>query len=398
MYRAVKNKTIKLLFILTVVMQKILLVCSYWLFHVGKKNRWCWVVGVDEIANCTRFISESLDQSYSVVFVPCQLYSTNTYNFSLPKMKSTFARIARIFAGPVLLGYLCNRAPGFFYVGSSSFLLNRLDARDYEFAFLKRKGKKIANFFCGSEIRSLVLSIEHANTCKLEISSHYYKIAHPDLQLDFHEKFIEQLAASSDKYADIIFNAPVDQISYLKRKVHPYFYAYPDDSFVKNSEKFDRAGPPIIVHAPTSIILKGTQLIRAAIKKLQFEGYKFEYVELMGVTNEVVLSTLNNAHIVINELYAHAPGVLGIEAMASNCALLTSADRTIEKIWPEGANEAWFVTRCWDIYDNLKTLLDNPDLVKQYADRGFEWTYKNYRASVVRENLREVLKLETGIV
>jgi hypothetical protein len=108
-------------------------------------------------------------------------------------------------------------------------------------------------------------------------------------------------------------------------------------------------------------------------------GYIFEYKELINVPNEVVLENLRKTHIVVNELYAFVPGVFGIEAMASHCALITSADRHIEASLPEGANEAWFVTKYWEIFDNLKQMLDEPSLIKTYADKGFDWTFKNCR-------------------
>jgi hypothetical protein len=107
------------------------------------------------------------------------------------------------------------------------------------------------------------------------------------------------------------------------------------------------------------------------------EGYDFEYRELIGVSNRVMLEALVDAHVVLNEFYAFVPGLFGVEAMASHCALMTSADDRIETTLPTGANAAWMVTEYWNIYDNLRDLLNNHELIKQYADAGFAWALKH---------------------
>lgn len=378
-------------------MQKRLLLLSYWICALGAKNKWLWVIGTGEVANNLKFIAAVLDRAYSVNFFPHPFYRSNTYDFSMSAVPSNLSSIVRIIVGPILLGYLAHRASGFFYIGNQGFLIDKLDGKEYEFAFLKKRGKKIVNFFCGSDIRSIRLAQEHAAKLKLEVIATYYPLMKSYALSDEHENFLKITAQSADKYADLIFSAPMDQISYLKRDVSIVFHAYPNEWFVRNDQKFTQLSPIIIVHAPSAPIIKGTQLVRAAIKKLQIEGYLFEYIELQHVSNKVVLDHLRRAHIVINELYAFIPGLFGIEAMASHCALLTSADRDVETLLPEGAHEAWFVTRYWEVYDNLKHLLDNPDLIKRYADKGFQWTQDNHSASEVKKNLRTLLKKTTSL-
>ncbi len=169
-------------------------------------------------------------------------------------------------------------------------------------------------------------------------------------------------------------------------------YFYPDAWFFKAGDKFRDMRTIKIVHAPTSPFIKGTPLVRAAIKKLKLLGYNIDYVELINVKNEVVREHLLTTHLVVNELYSFLPGLLGVEAMANNCALLTSADRNIEPTLPEGANDAWLVTRYWDVFDNLKYLLENPDLIEGLANRGYDWAFNNCRTSVSRNQLLMILE------
>lgn len=378
---------------ITFLIQKWLLLCStvgFSLFVKSDSN--LWVIGVDEAANYIHFLTGVFDHSYSVSLSSNKFYQSNFYNFRFPaRLSAQLINCFRLLVGPVLFGYLLNRAGGFFYIGNTGFLISSQDGRAHEFKTIKSKDKKLISLFCGSDIRSLQLSLKHAESLDIEVMASYYDILFPHCSTQSYENFLQRLAASSDQYSDIIFNAPVDQISYLKKEVQPIFYIFPDEKFCRNDEKFSNPATIKIVHAPSSPIIKGTQLIRAAVKKLKVLGYVFEYDELINVPNTVVLEHLREAHIVVNELYAFVPGVFGIEAMAAHCALITSADRDIETSLPEGANEAWLVTKYWEIFDNLKRMLDEPSSIKIYADKGFDWTFKHCRETVSRQYVADLV-------
>lgn len=350
-----------------------------------------WVVGVDEVANNTFNISRAFSKSFTVNLHRSKYYD-NIYDFSLRERSLPGRWVVRGIVGPILLGYLANRASNFFYIGATGFLHHSQGGREIELAFLKRRGKKIVAFFCGSDIRSLKLSLEHARQHGLDVMATYMPPSNPGQVDNTHEDRLKRLSESADRYADYIFNAPVDQISYIQRAVHPFMYFYPDAWFFKAGDKFRDMRTIKIVHAPTSPFIKGTPLVRAAIKKLKLLGYNIDYVELINVKNEVVREHLLTTHLVVNELYSFLPGLLGVEAMANNCALLTSADRNIEPTLPEGANDAWLVTRYWDVFDNLKYLLENPDLIEGLANRGYDWAFNNCRTSVSRNQLLMILE------
>ena len=369
-----------ILYWIAVYFQRILLYSSYWLFQIiGRKNnkRISWVVGVDEVAANIKYIAQALNNSYSVCLTKNKFYDFK-YDFSLGS--GYFTRIdfyKKIFIGPILLGYLLNRAKNFFYIFSRGFLLSDRDKRKFEFELIKRKGKHIVCFFVGDDIRSPKLMLDFAKTRNIEVLSSYEFIARPQNLSDAYEASQRRLAEVTEEYADLIFNAAADQMAYFTKKTQPFIYFYPEENFLKNDAKFENLQSIKILHAPSSPILKGTQLIGAAITRLRVEGYKFEYLELIGVSNAVVLQELRSTHIVLNEFYAFVPGLFGIEAMASHCALMTSADEFIEKDLPSGSNQAWYVTKSYEIYDHLKRLLDVPVLIKQYADAGYAWAYEN---------------------
>lgn len=374
-------------------LQKILLHISYFGCQIFvKTDKKLWVVGVVEIANCLNHIAAALPKSYTVNLAHNKFYKINAYNFSLSDLPPKLVLYISFFVGPILLGYLANKSNQFFYIWNSGFLINGFDGREYEFRFLKNKQKKIVNFFCGSDIRSPRLSYEHGMSIGYETMISNLELVRPGFINEEREKFFEMIANVTDTYADYIFNAPVDQISYLKREVLPFRYFYPDHLFIKNDKKFDDLSVIKIFHAPSSPNIKGTQLVRAAIKALKMQGYKFEYIEILNAGNEVILETLKHVHIVVNELYAFVPGVFGVEAMASHCALLTSADASIETSLPPGSENAWFLTRYWDVTEKIKYLLDHPEEIKKYADNGYQWSYDHCRSSVSQGYISEVLE------
>ena len=83
--------------------------------------------------------------------------------------------------------------------------------------------------------------------------------------------------------------------------------------------------------------------------------------------------------------------------MASNCAVLMSADPNIDNVITENNKNAWLITRYWEIYDNLKYLLDNPDKIKFYADNGYECAKKYHTSEAMGEYLNNILK-ENSII
>lgn len=379
--------------------QRALLWLTYWLtkpFLRRKHNPDLWVVSGVETVGYVYNLGKVLEPSITVAFAPDPFFHGFSYSHSLYGRTLAMGLLIRLVRGPILLGTLLHRAGSFLYLGDAGFLFQNFDGRETEFRFVKGKGKRIVCSFLGTEIRSRRLLLEFAKERELDVISSYDHLLAANRINDVWEQRRQRLANSADRYADDIFNAPVDQMAYITKPVHPPIYFCANEQFRRCDAKFEQKGRIKIVHAPSSPIIKGTPLVRAAIKKLRVEGYEFDYVELSGVPNDVVLDNLQSAHIVLNQFYAFLPGQFGIEALASHCALLTSADETIEPTLPRGANQAWLVTPYWQIYDNLKMLLDDRSLIREYADRGFEWTKMHFEYGTARRTLLSILRLPAG--
>ena len=87
-------------------------------------------------------------------------------------------------------------------------------------------------------------------------------------------------------------------------------------------------------------------------------------------------------------------GLFGIEAMAKGNAVLMSAEYAD---MPAGAENAWLQTRYWQVYDNLKYLLDNPSKIQEYDQNGYEYVKNNFSEEKVRDFYIKIFK-ENNII
>lgn len=372
----------------------ILNILFYFFRIVVKKEQGC-VIGVTEIAKMIYLYGHLFSGSKTVCLDSNNFYKLE-YDYTIKKGQGRFNYLVyagkRVFYGPFLLAYLSSKYDVFIYFWSSGFLLERA----YDFRFLKSKNKKIITIFIGDDIRSPIKLREKLNKIEYDGFLDYVGVASPYYLSNSYDEKKKRISALADKYSDLLFNCTVDQASYLISKQYFLPYAYDAKDFNRDDNKFNNTKKIKILHAPSHPFVKGTPLVRAAIKKLKVEGYDFEYKELINVPNQQILEELRSCHVVLNQFYAFVPGVFGIEAMANHCAVLMSADPDIETGLPKSSKGAWMITAYWQVYDNLKFLLDNPDEIKKYADAGYDFTYNHYTYEKASEYIQGVLK-ENGI-
>ncbi len=73
---------------------------------------------------------------------------------------------------------------------------------------------------------------------------------------------------------------------------------------------------PMVVHAPSNTGFKGTEVVRAAIERLNRGRRLCDYVEVTGRTHAETLDQLGRADVVIDQVRAGAYGTVTVEAMA----------------------------------------------------------------------------------
>jgi hypothetical protein len=354
--------------------QMLILVFAYSIAKKNKNKR--IIIGVTEIANIL-FNMKYLFKEECVVV--CKngnpFYKKNDYDIDMTKRK-----YAKYFVAPFVLGKLSKNANFFIYLWNDGFLYNR----ELDFKFLKKHNIPIVCFFLGDDIRSRKLFLNYCKSIKFNT---YVEYDRPELFLsDVYDDEKKLLAKQADKYATIIFSYRFDQCSYLKGK--QYYFPLPINKlrYFFDNEKFNNR-PLRVVHAPSSPILKGTPIVRSVVRKLKNEGYNFQYIELIHVPNEVVIQELRQSHIVLNQFYTLLPGIFGHEAMATGNAVLMSAK---SDSYPYQFDNAWLETEDWQLYGNLKYLLDNPDKIVEYARNGYNYMVKNFSRESILNHLGDI--------
>jgi ribosomal protein S8 len=381
----IKKKIKEILYVL----QIIIFYFSYYFykFLLIKSNKTDWVIGVSEIANNIYFLGNILENSITVCLDKNSYYKSN-YTYEINVNNKLLKYIVRFLYGPILFGKLIHISDRFFYIWSTGFLFNR----EFEFKFLKQKEKKIICLFCGNDIRSPKKTLEYFQKQNSDTFIEYFAFCNPKYLSDEYEKDKKEVAKIADKYADVIFNHKLDQLSYLKSEQYDLLIPYDENKFNKHIEKFENVKKIKIVHAPSFPIIKGTSLVRAAIKQLKEEGYIFEYIELKNMPNKVVLEHLKTAHILLNQFYSVATGLLGIEGMANYCAVMMRA-----YYYFDYEQEPWVQTEYYEIYDKLKYLLDNPKKIQQYAEAGYNFVRKYHSYAAIKKYLFNIF-YKNGIV
>ena len=386
MNRRLRNATIRLIKFA----QFVLLITSFQLFRLFNLKKITWVVGPDELAGVLQGVATALPDSYSVNLSTSSLRH-ESYDFTLGS--GPLHEFRRLLFGPLLLGYLANKTDQFYYIWNRGFLFDRTR----EFRFLKEHDIRLAIMFCGDDIRSPVL---HSSFCKelgRDSFVNYDFYVNPPGGKAVYEERQRATALDADSFADVIFNAPVCQTSYLpsnssKLVAAHGFIAIADRDFCYDSTKLNDQVLKV-VHAPSSMAVKGTAFVREAINRLSLERDDFVYYELNGVPHPEVLKVLQASHVCLNQFLSFGTGVLGIEALASRCATLMSADPKLEPSIPTPhlGQIPWLITGPQDIYENLRLILDDRELLKQLANSGFDYALEHYSLANARDRLRDSL-------
>jgi hypothetical protein len=185
-----------------------------------------------------------------------------------------------------------------------------------EYPLLKRLGKKIVSMFVGPEVR-------HWSAYDQELR----RLGGPGVSLGRMERNWQRVPLErqllnlrrAELYADVIVSQPNQ--SGLALRPYTHFFAPINLSTVR--AEIPRRQVPVVLHAPSDSNTKGTAEVMRALDALEREGVRFERRLVQGRPNPEVLHEIAGADVVIDQLHLPLHGRLGVEAMASGCALAT---------------------------------------------------------------------------
>jgi hypothetical protein len=187
-----------------------------------------------------------------------------------------------------------------------------------EYPLLKRAGKKIISIFNGDDVRhwsaysqQMAPLIQTDSCVRLE-----------DLDRSYADDPLSRPLRNirmAERYSDLILSVP----NQSALAVRPYMHFFVPLNLSEYEANIPGREVPVVVHAPSSKAVKGTELILQTLERIRAEKIPFELRFLHGMSNSEVKRELTQADVVIDQLHLPLHGKLGVEAMASGCALAT---------------------------------------------------------------------------
>lgn len=172
--------------------------------------------------------------------------------------------------------------------------------RFYELPLMRLFGKKIIVVYLGSDARPPFLSGRHLDDIGKPFDCEATK-----------NEVMKQVALirKVEKYANLIVNHTATAQFFIRDFILLNSLGMPvekyNPSLTLTNTNYSR--PVRILHAPSRPLAKGSLDFKKVIDELRFEGYKIDFIELVGVPNSVVLRELEHCDFVLDELYSDVP-------------------------------------------------------------------------------------------
>jgi hypothetical protein len=137
---------------------------------------------------------------------------------------------------------------------------------------------------------------------------------------------------------------------------------------------------PIVFHAPSHQLIKGTAAISAAIDAVA-RRRPLRPIMVTGSPRSTVLAELARADVVIDQLNVVTTGVLALEAMAHGRPVLTAFER--ELLAPEAQSTPAVPVTAATVEAELEALLDDPERRRVLGEAGRQYVPRVHDATRV---------------
>ncbi len=219
---------------------------------------------------------------------------------------------------------------------------------------MKKLGKKMLTHYWGSEIRMYSRAIR---------INPYVKVKTKD------EDWIKKGLDIMSNYVPHCMVGDYELYEYVKDyfdHVHVVpaiidLSKYKPDPDRQKNEKF------LIVHAPTSPEIKGSQFIVKAINELE-NKYDLEFKLIQGMSHEEAKKTYQKADLIVDELHCGTYGLLTIETMAMGKPVITWICDHMKEKYP--ADLPVISANPDTVKDKIEYALKNRDMLKDLGDKG----------------------------
>ena len=125
------------------------------------------------------------------------------------------------------------------------------------------------------------------------------------------------------------------------------------------------------------------------IDRLLEEKYNIDFILVENKTNDEVKEICKKADIIIDQLLLESHGVFLIENMAFGKPVLCRIDEKLMKYYQD---IPILRTDPDNIYENLKLLIENPDLRKELGEKGRKYVEENHDSKKIAKQVLEIYK------
>ena len=261
----------------------------------------------------------------------------------------------------------------FIFVFASSFFNKYID-----YPILKLFRKRVVSIFLGDDIRHWsayeqemrVLGMHKDLEPLIEVMKGYGNSLHAQIMK----------VRAAEKYADLIFSQP----AMGQLQVRPYMRTNIPLDLSRYRFSVPAREVPLILHAPSSRQVKGTDCILAVVDAMKKDGLNFEFELIENMPNEQLLNLLAEADIVIDQLFSQTIATLALESMASGNVVLSRYNNDYSKIPPDCP--VVNVSRT-TLKEAMREVVCNLDLRKRLAHEGRVYVEKYHSHRIVAQQI-----------
>lgn len=181
---------------------------------------------------------------------------------------------------------------------------------------LRAAGVKVALLFHGSDVR---LPSQH----RREIP--WSPFMNPDLPSAILEDKAALAASIVSELGGTVLVSTPDLLRYQPDAMWCPVVIDVDRWRVHRDDASARTGPPVVLHAPSNPLIKGSHLIDPVLRRLESEGL-IEYRRVQGLTYAQMKQQYAECDIVLDQFLIGSYGVAACEAMAAGCIVVGYVD------------------------------------------------------------------------
>lgn len=223
---------------------------------------------------------------------------------------------------------------------------------------LKARDKRIVWRFTGADVRfatnDKAVNPHSAYRYGLE---HPYDEAEQARYLDFVKEYADVFVVPD---AELQLHMPEAKI--LPRALHL-------DEWRHTGFDETRKDRPVVVHAPSNSLVKGSSFVMKAVEELHDEGLSFDHVFLEKVPHKELKRAFENADIVVDQLHT-GMGVTTLEGWAAGKAVLTNMRRDVFGEFYGGGELPALTVNPDNFKDQLRKVITDWELRKALSERG----------------------------